>query len=463
MKCIVLNGSTSYGIVTAAIGRQIQNSGCRIDVLKINPCLNCDASQLSPTIYGEIFVLEDGTQVDTCLGTYERELGITCTKKNYLTFGSLFLNAMEASRCHKFEGRTVSDENMHEMILEKIGNFDCEVLIIEIERGSQEKLFVNALKKLKHKYECVIINLGNWIPSMDGDIYLKSSISKSIPESVENGHIFDYPDLELLTDSDSIFVKCNFLIRLFKKLKISPVNCVVEKNTNNKFVKTLRVGIIGKYKSAAAYMSLIHAIEHSSKHLDCATQVEMIDSDEIETEKLRKCDCIIVAGGFGNRGIEGKIFAAHFARENRVPFLGICLGLQIVVIEIFRNVYGFEDANSTEFNQEANIPVITQMNKNRSGACEISLNLDSRIAKIYGKNNIFERYRHSYAVNKDYLEKLEKCISITGESIEAVETLELPDHPFFIATQYHPELLTKKSDPHPLITELLRVTIKELA
>lgn len=522
----VLSG-LGKGVVTASIGNLLKACGYRITAIKIDPYVNVDAGTMRPTEHGEIFVTEDGGETDQDLGTYERFLDQNLSKENNITTGKVFLRVIQKERALEYNGRNVqiipdvSDE-VKKIILEVSKNYDISLVEVGGTTGDIENLvFLHAIRELSLEYPSVTVMV-SYLPFLKnvGELKTKptqhavaklretglfpdfivarSEIGLDTPRKkklsrhclVPEEYIIDAPDVESIYQVPLIFEKQKLHVKIleklglkFKKLKNEKWKKFVEKIGKGEKIK---IALVGKYVSYGksehkdVYISVIEAIKHASVKSGANPEIVQIDSINIEkngVEILKQFNGIIVPGGFGSRGIEGKIKAIEFVRKQNIPFLGLCLGMQLAVIEFARNVCNLKKAHSTEFNPKTPHPVIDiipeqkEIIKNkkygatmRLGAYKAILKKGSKVWKIYGrKSHVSERHRHRYEVNPKYIKTLEKHgLVFSGKSPDGnlMEFLELPNHIFFIGTQAHPEFKSRPLRPHPLFVEFIKACLK---
>lgn len=522
------------GIAVASIGKLLQSHGFEVTAMKIDPYVNVDAGTMNPTEHGEVFVLDDGTECDQDMGNYERFLDRSLSRANYMTTGSIYLDVIQKERCMGYEGKCVEVVPQVPLaILEKIDiaaeKAKADIVIVEI-GGTvgeyQNILFLEAVRMLKFKKpDDVILVLVSLLPALEAggneikskptqyavrtlnaaglqpDIIIgrarvpldekrKQTIALNCSMNIED--IISAPNVENIYQIPLNFEGGNLSKRIMDKLGIKPLSTdlkewkeMVEKSEQAK--KTVKVGIVGKYFGSGkfvltdSYISVLEAIKHAATVNDAKAQIDWIDSEEFEknpasVKNLANFDGIIIPGGFGSRGIEGKIAAIKFARENKMPFLGLCYGLQLATIEFARNVCGLNKANTTEIDPKTPYPVVYIMpeqeklleGKNyggtmRLGAYPCKLKKETLAYKAYGEEEISERHRHRYEVNNEYRKKLEDkglVISGTSPNDKLVEIIELKDHPFFLASQFHPELKSRPLTGHPLFIEFIKATVK---
>jgi len=526
--------SVGKGAATASIAKILQNRGFTVSAVKIDPYINVDAGTMNPIEHGETFVTDDGTECDQDLGNYERFLNINLSTENSITTGRVYQSVIEKERNLEFNGRCVEvvPDIPNEVIsrIEKVAKKDkADFVVIEI-GGTigeyQNLLFLEAARMMKLRYpKRVLFALVTFLPTIKtiGEMKTKptQTSSRLLNESgiqadfilgrasvpldqtrkrkISTFCSIDPKDVISAPDADSIYeIPLNFEKeglgeRILKKLKLRSKkkdgkkwNKMVNKIKDPK-KKDIKIGIVGKYFESDgfsltdSYISVLEAIKHSAWANNRNPVIEWISSGKIEKDskelaKLKEYDGVIVPGGFGIRGTEGKIKTIEYCRKNKIPFLGLCLGLQLSVIEFARNVCGIKDATSTEFNPKTNSPLIDLMEEQkeamskhkygatmRLGAWNCKLNKGTISNRAYKTENISERHRHRYEVNNKYLDQLtSKGLVIAGTNPEKglVEIIELKDHPFFVATQFHPELKSRPLSPHPLFDQFIKAMKK---
>ncbi|MCK5286103.1 MAG: CTP synthase [Candidatus Pacebacteria bacterium] len=523
------------GITASSIGKILQARGLKVTALKIDPYVNVDAGTMNPTEHGEVAVLDDGFETDQDMLNYERFLNITLPNINYMTTGRVYLSVIEKERNLEYKGKCVQVvPHVPLEIIERIEKAakmaDADVSIIEIGGtvGEYENvLFLEAARMLKNKYpEDVMYVMLSYlpIPSKIGEMKTKPTqhavrnlnatgiqpdilvarsdvvLDKKRKEkialfcNIDAKNVVSAPDVESIYDVPLNFEKDKISDLIVKQLKLEKRAKKSNLNTWRKFVKKvhnggkkLDIAIVGKYFDsgdfvlADSYISVIEAIKFSAYKIDCKPKIHWLNSKDFESGKLKlsslkKYDGIIVPGGFGSTGIEGKIQTIEFARKNKIPFLGLCYGMQLAVIEYARNVLKMDGANTVEIDSKTKYPVIDLMpeqkelmKKNdyggtmRLGACSAILKKGTIARKAYAKDEISERHRHRFEVNPDFIEKLtseDLVFSGTSPNGKLMEILELKGHPFFVATQFHPEYKARPLDPHPLFTEFLKACKK---
>ena len=514
------------GITAASLGRLLKNRGYKVTIQKFDPYINVDPGTMNPYEHGEVFVTDDGAETDLDLGHYERFIDENLTHNSSVTMGKVYSSVIEKERKGEYLGKTVQViPHITNEIKERIYGFentDTDIVITEIGGtvGDIEGLsIIEAIRQVgieKNPEDVLYIHV-TLLPYIHGSNEIKSKPTQHSVKELQSLGIkpnilvcrteLDIP--ESVRDKLSLFCNvrkssviqnktadCLYAVPLMLEeeglarevcnhLKLDnyvPDNIewheMIEKireiDKNNK----VRVAIVGKYiKLEDSYISVIESLHHAGFANNVNVEVDLVDAEKVneETSKdiLSKYDGIIVPGGFGTRGIEGKIATIKYARENKVPFLGICLGMQMAVVEFARDVLGLKDANSAEFDEKTKNPVIhimeeqKKVNKKggtmRLGAYPCIIKEGTLANKVYGKKEISERHRHRYEFNNDYREKLEKAgLTVSGTSPDGnlVEIVEIKDHPYFIAGQFHPELKSRPNRPAPLFVGLVKACIE---
>jgi CTP synthase len=540
-KYIVIVGSVMSGVgkgtFSSCLGTLLSCHGFRVSPLKFDGYLNCDAGTLNPYRHGEVFVLDDGTECDLDLGSYERYLNRNLSKDNYLTSGKIFKAIIDKERKGGYLGRDVqfiphvTGEIKH-FVRRLAMSSNADVVMVEV-GGTigdlENSYFIEAMRELRHEegrenvcfvnvtYIVEPRSLGEFKskPAQLGirklmelgiqpDIIVCRSerqVGKGISEKlsifsdVRSDRIYNLWDYGNVYEIPLFLRELKMDEAIFDILKISPRdNNDSELNFSKweEFVNRMRssdrevvIGIIGKYTNVHdSYISIMKALEHAAPYHGAKAKIKWIESTDIEDGKISVEDALggvqglIVPGGFGKRGIEGKIAAIRYARENNVPFLGLCLGMQLAVVEFARNVCSLQKANSTEFDSESSNPVIDFIPEQvdivkqskyggtmRLGKYPAMLKVGSVASECYGSNNIEERHRHRYEVNPEYIECLEKNgMVFSGKSPDGVlmEFAELRNHPFFIATQSHPEFKSRPMKPSPLFLGLIKASLERV-
>jgi len=513
--------SLGKGIVAASLGRLLRARGIHTTIVKLDPYLNVDPGTMSPYQHGEVFVTEDGAETDLDLGHYERFISVDLSRMNNVTAGSIYKSVLEKERRGDYLGGTVQ---MIPHVTNEIKNFlrkaastsQADVVIVEVGGtvGDIESLiFLEAIRQMRKDVgrDLVCYIHCTMIPSLRTTNELKTKPTQHSVDMLRSRGI--QPDilvcrtektlnpsirekLSLFTDVDlKGVIQCKDVKHLYEVPIIMEqeglAHRVLERLSlpNNepdlaewkelvervkKPSRKVHVAIVGKYVMLSdAYISVVEALKHGGVTLGAEVDIKWVLSEDIEKNGadmyLRDMDGVLVPGGFGDRGIEGKIQAATYARENNIPYLGLCLGMQTAVIEFARNVANMEGAHSTEFNPKSPFPVIDLMPDQhnvvlkggtmRLGRYPCSLKNGSIAHKVYGKETISERHRHRYEVNNNHRKALEeKGLIFSGLSPDGllVEMIELKEHPYFVACQFHPELKSRPDDPHPLFVGLVQ-------
>jgi len=523
------------GIASASIGKILQSRGIEVTALKIDPYVNVDAGTMNPTEHGEVFVLDDGTECDQDMGNYERFLDRDLTKTNYMTTGSVYLSVIQRERNLEFGGKQV--EVVPRIPLEIIERINkaaqkakARVAITEIGGtvGEYENiLFLEAVRmlKIKNPHDVVLV-LVSHVPALGaGGNELKTKPTQHAVRSLnsvglnpdiilarahiplddkrkekiefmcslEKGDVISAPTVKNIYEIPVNFENGGLGDRILKKLRMSPKERdmkewkeMVVKMSNA--TKPVRIGIVGKYFGSGefvledSYISVIESVRHAGGKVGHKPEIVWLNSEQFETDpkslkELDNFDGIIVPGGFGSRGIEGKISVIKYCRENKIPYFGLCYGMQLAVTEFARHMAGMKVANTTEINPKTPFPVVDIMpeqkknlkDKNfgatmRLGAYPAILKKGSVAFDAYGVSEISERHRHRYEVNPEYIEKLEKAglvFSGTSPDGRLMEIAELPKekHPFFLGTQFHPELKSRPLSPHPLFVAFMKACV----
>jgi len=521
------------GIAVSSIGRILKSKGFKVTAIKIDPYVNVDAGTMNPIEHGEVFVTDDGVECDQDLGNYERFLDEDIYTDNYLTTGRVYQAVISRERNLEYNGRCVEvvPDIPNEVIsrIKRAGKkTKSDFTLIEI-GGTvgeyQNMLFLEAARMMKLSYpKDVLFILVSYLPipkkigemktkptqyavrtlnsaGIQPNIILARSASPldelrkrkiSVFCNILPEDVISAPDIETIYEVPLNFEKENLGNKLLKKLSLKPRKKKDMKdwkrfvNTIKNAEKTVKIGIVGKYFKTGeftltdSYISVIEAIKHASYSLKRKPKISWLSAEKYEknpalVKELKKYDGIIIPGGFGTRGIEGKIKAIKFCRKNKVPFLGLCLGMQLAAIEFARNVCKIENASSTEFskNKEAVIDVMPEQKvllkerkyggTMRLGAYNCKIKPNTISAKAYGGSIISERHRHRYELNNDYREILEKnglVMAGVNPEKDLVEIIEAKNHPFFVATQFHPEFKSRPLRPHPLFREFIRACLK---
>ncbi len=517
--------SLGKGITSASIGRLLESKGLKITIQKCDPYINVDPGTMNPFQHGEVYVIDDGTETDLDLGHYERFTNAAMSKENNITTGKIYHSVISKERRGDYLGATVQvvPHITNEIIshIKKVSSGrDIDVVICEIGGtvGDIESLpFLEAIRQFKqHAGRGNVINIHlTLVPYIKAAQELKTKptqhsvgklreigiqpeilicrtekpLSRKIKEkialfcNVDEDAVIDAPDVKDIYEVPLLFQKQGLgkIISRLLELRYREGDL---SGWRNKVVKRalhpskkVSIAVVGKYiELNDAYKSIYEALRHAGVVNDTKMEIKKLDSEDIEekgVDKLLKdIDGILVPGGFGTRGIEGKVKAIKFAREKGIPFFGICLGMQCAVIEFARGVCGLKKANSTEFDKSTAYPVISLLEEQkrvkgmggtmRLGAYPCKLKKGSRSYEAYGKERISERHRHRYEFDTHYRRSMEKeglVVSGTSPDLRLVEIVEVKDHPWFVACQFHPEFKSKPDDCHPLFRNFVRAAL----
>ncbi|MDP2388008.1 MAG: CTP synthase [Bacteroidota bacterium] len=523
-----VTSSLGKGIISASLAKLLQARGYTATIQKLDPYINVDPGTLNPYEHGECYVTDDGAETDLDLGHYERFLGVPTSQANNVTTGRIYQSVIEKERKGEFLGKTVqviphiTDEIKNRIkILGKTGKYQFVITEIGGTVGDIESLpYIEAVRQLKWEIpeDCMVIHL-TLLPylSTSGELKTKPTqhsvkllleygvqpdvlvcrsehaINKDIRRkialfcNVAPDAVIEALDASTIYEVPLLMEKEKLDVIVLKKLGIDHST---EPNLDNwkTFLnrlhnpkKEVRIGLIGKYVELKdSYKSIAEAFIHAGAMNECKVQLDWIHSESITEEnikeKLKGLKGILVAPGFGNRGIEGKIAAIKYARENNVPFLGICLGMQCAVIEFARNVLGLKDAHSREMNPATSSPVIDilEAQKNishmggtmRLGSYPCKLEEGTKAFEVYSKKEINERHRHRYEFNNEYTKEfIEAGMVLSGVNPDAglVEIVELPNHPWFIGVQFHPEYKSTVVNPHPLFVSFVNAALTKIS
>jgi len=522
------------GIATASIGRILKSRGFRATAVKIDPYLNVDAGTMNPIEHGEVFVTADGMETDQDVGNYERFLDEDIPRENYMTSGGVYQTVIERERRHEYGGKCVQPvPHIPYEVIERLDKASrkarADFTLVEVGGtvGEYENiLFLEAARMLRlaRPKEVLFVLISYLpIPEMIGEMKTKptqhavramnatgiqpdfiigrSRVPLDEPRkkklailcNVHEKDIISAPDTRMIYEVPVNFEKENLGDRLIEKFGLRPKKRDMAEWRNmvarvRRIKKTVRIGIVGKYFHtgdfvlADSYISVIEAIKHAAWFYGARPEIEWLDAEKYEKnprtlKELKKYNGIIVPGGFGSRGVEGKINAIEFCRKNNVPYLGLCYGLQLAVVEFARHVAGIKDAHTTEINPKTKNPVIDVLPEQlinikerrmggsmRLGEYRCFIKPGTKAAKAYGKKEIMERHRHRYEVNNNYREILEKkglVFSGINPERNLVEIIELPRHPFFMGSQFHPELISRPNRPHPLFKAFIKAGMKK--
>jgi len=522
------------GITTSSIGTLLQAKGYKLNVVKVDPYLNVDAGTMNPTEHGEVFVLNSGLETDQDMGNYERFLNRDLRHEDYMTSGMVYKHVIDKERALGYNGKFVDSDHIRDEIIHRIefaakaNKSDISVVEIGGTVGDyQNVMFIEAARVLKVKNPGdVLFVLVSYLPvpstigemkskptqnavkqlnsyGVQADIIIargplpldqKRKEKLAFTCNVVPDHVISAPDIDSIYDVPLNFEKDKLgeiIVKALKlkdrKLDLTQWKAFVRKVKTAK--KEVNIAVVGKYFETGdfvlsdAYVSVIEAIKFSAYHLGVKAKLTWISAKEFENDpksvsSLKKYDGILVPGGFGSSGIEGKLKVIKFARENKIPYFGLCYGMQLAVIEYARNVLGYKDANTAEINPKAShliIDIMEHQKKHlaegrygasmRLGAYPCILKKGTVAAGAYGAALVSERHRHRYEVNFPYIEALQDAglvFSGTSPDGKLMEIAELPKnvHPFFLGTQFHPEFLARPLAPHPLFTEFLKASIK---
>ena len=514
------------GITAASLGRLLKLRGLKVAAQKLDPYINVDPGTMSPYQHGEVYVTEDGAETDLDLGHYERFIDEDLNKYSNLTTGKVYWNVLNKERRGEYLGSTVQviphitneikefvysvgkKTNADVVITEiggTIGDIESQPFIeavrqISLEVGKENSLFIHVTlvpflsgsdehksKPTQHSVkELQGMGINPNIIVLRCDKSLEETIFQKISLfcNVKEDCVIENLTLPSIYEAPLMLEKSNFSEVVCRELGIDAPKPdldewveMIEK-INQARAHCVEIGLVGKYVGLHdAYLSVAEALHHAGIFHNVHINIHWIDSEQITAENVAQIldplDGVIVPGGFGSRGIEGMILAAQYARENRIPYFGICLGMQIEVIEFSRNVAGIKDANSGEFNEQCKNKVIDFMPGQyedidkggtlRLGAYPCDIQPGTTMERCYGTLHISERHRHRYEFNTDYREKLQECgLVLSGLSPDnnLVETVELTDHDFFVGVQYHPEFKSRPNKPHPLFKGFIEAAIK---
>ncbi len=522
------------GTVAASIGRILKSKGFSVTAIKIDPYLNFDAGTLRPTEHGEVFVTEDGGEIDEDLGHYERFIDITLTKEHNITTGKIYFSVIEKERKGEYLGKTVEviphvTDEIKGRIRDVARRDGADFVIVEI-GGTvgeyQNEIYYRAARLMKSEGEKVLFIHVVYlpIPKHLGEMktkpaqqsvellgrlgiqpdFIVARAEREIDEvrkrklsvfcNVKEEDIISAPDLEFSYELPLYFEKQDFGNKILRKVGLEERNSKLEDwedfvNKLKNAGKKVKIAIVGKYFDVGdfdlsdSYISVIEAVKHACAFNEVKPEIIWINSKEFEkdgknVEMLREFDGIIVPGGFGSSGVEGKILAIRFARENNIPFLGLCYGFQLAVVEFARNVCNLKDAHTTEVNPNTPHPVIDLLpwqkellKESKYGATMrlggqiVVIKKGSLAYRLYQREEVVERFRHRYEVNPKYIEILEKCGFVFSGFSKKEENImqigELPGHKFFIGTQFHPEFTSRPLKPNPIFTGFIRACLNK--
>jgi CTP synthase len=521
------------GTVSASIGKILKSKGFNVTAIKIDPYLNFDAGTLRPTEHGEVFVTEDGGETDEDLGHYERFLDVTLTKDHNITTGKIYLTVIEKERRGEYLGKTVEaiphlTDEIKTRIKEIAKKDDADFVIVEI-GGTvgeyQSEIYYRAARLMKSEGEKTVFVHVVYLPILRhlGEMktkpaqqsvellgrfgiqpdFIVARAEKEIDEvrkkklsifcNLKEEDIISAPDLEYTYELPLVFERQDFGNKILRKLGLENRKSNLE--DWEEFVrrlkystKKIKIAIVGKYfdigefEIGDSYISVIEAIKHASANNEVKAEIYWINSKDFEkdnkkVEILKEFDGVIVPGGFGASGVEGKILAIKFARENSIPFLGLCYGFQLAVVEFAMNVCGLRGAHTTEVNPNTPYPVIdllpwqkALLKEKKIGATMrlggqiVRIKRDTLAYNLYKKEEVVERFRHRYEVNPSYINVLEKNGFVFSGFSKIEENImqigELPSHKFFIGTQFHPEFTSRPLNPNPIFNGFIKACIK---
>lgn len=516
--------SLGKGITSSSIGCLLESRGLKVTLQKFDPYINVDPGTMNPYQHGEVFVTDDGAETDLDLGHYERFTSAIMTKDNNITTGQIYNSVISKERKGEYLGKTIQviphiTNEIKERIHKVAKDAGADVAIIEIGGtvGDIESLpFLEAIRQFRKDVgkENVIYVHVTLVPHISTagelktkptqhsvaqlrgigiqpdilicrsqrpltkDVRNKLALFCNVEEEgvIQNLDAHSVYELPLMLKEDGLDIIIMKLLNLrYGKQNISSWEKAVSRIVSPS--KSVNIGIVGKYVELLdAYKSIIEAFVHAGSANDARVNLHWVESDSVTkcgaSSELKDVDGILVPGGFGGRGIEGKIEAIKYARENKMPFFGICLGMQCAVIEFARNVAGLKGANSTEFDEKTPYKVITLLDSQRNvtdkggtmrlGAWDCKLAKDTRSFAAYGKENISERHRHRYEFNNEYRQSFKaKGLKLAGTTVDGglVEIVELPSHPWFVGVQFHPEFKSKPLSPHPLFADFVKAAM----
>lgn len=520
MNYIVVTGGVlsglGKGVTTSSIGRILKDRGYDVIPIKIDGYVNVDAGTMNPYEHGEVYVLDDGSETDLDLGHYERFMSVDLTSDSNITTGKIYRTVIEKERKGDYLGKTVQIiPHITDEIKRRIKEFKADVILIEVGGtvGDLENMiFIEALRQLSQEPDnrCVFIHL-SYVPVISSGEQKTKPTQHSVKELLALGiqpsiiigrcekeltkktrekialfcgvrpdDVLSDPDVEEIYKLPSILRKQELASIIIKKLDLDrkPTytlkwETMLERMDN--YRDEINIGVIGKYTGLEdAYLSIKEAFKHAGAYMWCKVNLRWIDAEDIKAEYLKDIDGILVPGGFGSRGIEGKISTIRYARERKIPFLGICLGFQLAVVEYARNVCKLRDANTTEVDSRTPYPVIDLLPEQRDiskkggtmrlGAYNCIIEKNSIVHRFYRQEVISERHRHRWEVNTKYIGVLESNgLKFSGRCPEKnlMEVLELPErvHPYLVACQFHPEFKSRLERPAPLFVGLVKSAI----
>ena len=514
------------GITAASLGRLLKARGYKVTMQKFDPYINIDPGTMNPIQHGEVFVTDDGAETDLDLGHYERFIDESLTKNSNVTTGKVYWSVLQKERRGDYGGGTVQviphiTNEIKSRFYRNFTSDETHIAIIEV-GGTvgdiESQPFLEAIRQFQHEvgHENAILIHVTLIPYLKASGELKTKptqasvkelqgmgiqpdiivcrseheLDQSLKDkialfcNVPNSHVLQNLDVEYLYEAPLAMEKenlakvaCEALHLACPEPDLKDWEAMVDALRHPN--KEVKIALVGKYIALHdAYISVVESLKHAGYPSRCTVNIKWVDSEEVTDENAAEIfsdvSGILVPGGFGSRGIDGKIASIKYARENNIPFLGLCLGMQLSIVEFARDVVGFRDAHSIELNPATTHPVISLMPDQegitdiggtlRLGSYPCHLDTESLAYKLYGEELIHERHRHRYEVNNDYREALtSKGMKLSGISPDGriVEMIEIPSHPFFIATQAHPELKSRPNRPHPLFLGFVNAAIEK--
>ena len=524
----VLSG-LGKGIVASSLGYLLKSKGLKVTIQKLDPYLNVDPGTMNPYQHGEVFVLDDGSETDLDLGHYERFIDESLSRLNTTSSGRVYWDVLERERKGDYLGETVqviphitdeiknciksvNSKNKYDIVITEVGGTVGDIeglpfyeairqMILDVGKSNSLVIhttllpFIHAAGEVKTKpTQHSVMRLREI--GLEPDLLVcrteeNHHLSKKLKQklglfcNVETDYVFESPDVETIYEIPLVLHKQKFddavydCLGIKNNIKHTKIKSLEEsisrfKNPNIE----VNIAICGKYNGLHdAYKSILEAFIHSGIHNSAHVNVKWIDTEKLEKDqspglKFKDIDGILIPGGFGDRGIEGKILSSKIARENNIPFFGICLGLQCAIIDFSRNVCGMKNANSTEFKKGIKFPVVDLMDGQRGikdkgatmrlGAYQCEVKSGSNAHKAYGQKNIFERHRHRFEVNNKFVNQFKKnnlIISGINKKLDLVEMIEIKNHPWFVAVQFHPELKSRIDRAHPLFKDFIKAAI----
>ena len=525
----VLSG-LGKGIIASSLGYLLKSRGYKVIIQKLDPYLNVDPGTMNPYQHGEVFVLDDGSETDLDLGHYERFIDVSLSETNTTSSGRVYWDVLERERRGDYLGDTIqviphiTDEikkrikavnprKKYDIVITEVGGtvgdiegqpFYESIRQLILERGKKNSIvihttllpYINAAGEVKTKptqHSVMRLREIGLEPDVlvcrtEDSNHLNNKLKDKLGLfcNVEPSHVFESPDVDTIYSIPLILFEQNFDKIIVKRLGLKKIgkhkNIRLLKDFINKYTNPeseINIAICGKYNGLHdAYKSILEALIHAGVENISKVNIKWVDTEKLETANnikkyFRNIDGIIIPGGFGDRGIEGKILSSKYARENKIPFLGICLGLQCAVIDYARHECNLTSANSTEFKPRTKYPVIDLMHKQKNitkkgatmrlGKYPCAIAKGTNAMKAYRKKNIYERHRHRYEVNNKYLKTLIKSgleVSGMNNKLKLVEMIEIQDHPWFVGVQFHPELKSRIVKAHPLFRDFISASVK---